>query len=73
MSLSVSFFKKIYLGALGLTYLGIQDPHCVLQDLSLQHTDSEVVTLGLSCSLACGFLVPRPGIKPASLHCKADY
>ena len=33
---------------------------------------SGVVAHGLGCPEACGILVPWPGIKPASLHCKVD-
>ena len=33
---------------------------------------SLVVAQGLSCIMACGFLAPRPGIKPVPLHWKAD-
>ena len=32
----------------------------------LQSTGSVVVARGLSCSAACGILVPRPGIEPVS-------
>ena len=37
-----------------------------------------VVALGVeahghSCPAACGILVPQPGVKPVSLHCKADF
>ena len=36
-------------------------------DLSLRHTAGSVVEMrGLSCSIACGVLVPWPGIKPMS-------
>ena len=34
--------------------------------LSLQCMDSLVVAHGLSCSVACGILVPGPGVEPAS-------
>ena len=33
---------------------------------ALEHTGSPDVVRGLSCSTACGILVSRPGIKPAS-------
>ena len=39
---------------------------CVMQDLSFQHTDLVVTVHVLSCSIACGILVPQPGIKPSS-------
>ena len=32
----------------------------------LRHAGSFVVVCGLSCSVACGILVPQPGITPAS-------
>ena len=51
--------KKIYLFA-GL------GPSCSTWDLSLQLTDSLVMTQWLSFSLAYGILVPRPGIKAVS-------
>ena len=69
----VLFLKKylfVYLVASGL--------HCVVWVLSLRCMDSLVVAHvhqswgsvvrahGLSCSAACGILVPRPGIKPTS-------
>ena len=31
-----------------------------------EHVGSVVVVCGLSCPVACGILVPQPGIKPAS-------
>ena len=36
------------------------------QALSLRHVSSTVVARGLSYPLACGILVPRPGMEPAS-------
>ena len=38
----------------------------IMQDFSWQHRDSLVVVHGLSCSTACGILVPQPGIEPVS-------
>ena len=32
--------------------------HCVMRSLPLQHAASSVVARGLSCSMACGILVP---------------
>ena len=32
----------------------------------IEHTDSLVIALRLSCSLGCGILVPQPGIEPMS-------
>ena len=50
--------------------IGLRDLHRIMQDLSLQHTDtpSERVSTvvgehGLGCSAACWVLVPRPGIE----------
>ena len=37
-----------------------------MQGLSLQHMDSLVLACGLTGSMACGILVPRPGIEPVS-------
>ena len=34
---------------------------------------SGVVECVLSCSVACGILVPRRGMEPASPACKADF
>ena len=56
----------MYLAASGLS-CSIQDPCCVTRDLSLHCADTLVVARGLSCSMACGILVPQPGVKPASL------
>ena len=36
------------------------------------HKGSVVVVHGLSCSMACGILVPRPGINPWPLHWQTD-
>ena len=43
------FLIFIYLAALGLSW-GTQGLRCVMQDLSLQHTDSVILAHGLSCS-----------------------
>ena len=40
--------------------------HTSIVDHGLQGEGSVTAALGLSCSSACGILVPRPGIKPAS-------
>jgi len=68
----LSVYLLIYLAAQGLS-CGTWDLRCVLWDLSLWCMSSRapcsVVAAGeLSCSVACGILVPqwRP------LHCKAD-
>ena len=39
---------------------------CGTWALQLRHTGSVVVARGLSCPAACKFLVPLPGIEPAS-------
>ena len=39
---------------------------CIMQDPSLWCTDSLVMACRLSGSIACGILVPQPGIEPAS-------
>ena len=46
----ISFKTFIRLAAWGLS--------CIMQDLSLWHTDSLVGVHGLSCSMARGILVP---------------
>ena len=60
--LSFSKKKSIYVFLIWL--------HLVLDvacgNLSLQHMNSPVVVRGLSCSAACGILVPGPGIEPMS-------
>lgn len=38
-----------------------------------EHTRASVLAAcGLSCSVTCGILVPKPGIKRQPLHCKVD-
>ena len=67
-------------------YLATSDLSCGMWDLSLQHTDSlvgvyrlqsswtlVVVMHGLSCSVACGILVPQPEIKPSSPALKGKF
>ena len=57
--------KNIYLflAVLGLS-CGMQDLCFSMWDLSFQaHLGSVVVAWGLSCSPACGILVPQPGIE----------
>ena len=51
-------FLFLFLAALGLS--------CHTWDLSLWSVGSVAVACRLSCSEACGILVPRPGIEPAS-------
>ena len=54
----------VCLAALGLS--------CSLQDVLLRHTDSLVLACWLSCSVACGILVPEQGWNLCLLHCKAE-
>ena len=56
-------FFLIFIYLLFLAVLGLS---CGTQDLQLWHAGSVVVALGLSCPVACGILVPRPGIEPTS-------
>ena len=46
--------------------------HCSAQTFWLWHMGSVVALCGLSYSTACRVLVPKPGLKPCALHCKAD-
>ena len=46
---------------------------CGMQALSLRRTSSVVVARRLSCPVACGILVPRPGIEPASLALEGGF
>ena len=50
------FLVFIYLASSGLS--------CSMQDLSLGCSDSSVVMSRLSCSGACGIIVPQVGVKP---------
>ena len=56
---------NIYLTMLSLSFC-TQDFHCIMRDLLLLWTDSQVVALGLSCSATHGILVPRQVCEPAS-------
>ena len=47
-------------------YLAASDLSCIICDLSLQCAGSVVVACWLSCSKACGILVPGSRIKPMS-------
>ena len=55
-----------------LSSCGVRAPGCVgsvvcdMWALLLRRMSSVVVPRGLSCPTACGILVPRPGIEPAS-------
>ena len=53
-------------------HLSESDLSCIMRDLLLQHMESLVATCRLSCSVACGILVPQLVSKPVSWHCKAD-
>ena len=64
---SVRFLKNSYL----FIYLTLSGLSFSMQDLSLQCPDSVVAARRLSCSAACGILVPRPGTEPASLALQA--
>ena len=75
----LGFFKYLFLAELNLSY-STQALHCDTRAslelwytgfracglFGLQHTDSLGEALGLSCSVACGILVTRPGIEPMS-------
>ena len=56
----------LLMAALGLS-CSSQGLHCSIWDPLLWHKGfSLVVALGLSCPVACGILVPQPGIEPVS-------
>ena len=60
VSLFLNFFFKhlfLYLSVLGLSR-GTQDLPCVMRAHSLHLEASVVVARGLSCSAACGILIP---------------
>ena len=40
---------------------------------ALERMGSVVAACGLSCPVACGILVPRPGIKPVSLALEGGF
>ena len=46
--------------------------HCSAQTFWLWHMGSVVALYGLSYCTVCRVLVPKPGLKPCPLHCKAD-
>ena len=66
-------------------YLAVSGLSCIIRDLSMWHTDSSpvhglqsawasvVAAFRLSCFAACGILVLRPGIKPASLALQGGF
>ena len=57
---SPRFLQKLFI------YLAASGLGCIMWYLSLEGTDFLVVVPGLSCSAACGILVPRSGIEPMS-------
>ena len=57
----------MHLAASGLS-CGTRDLCYIMWDLSLQCMDSLVGTHRLSCSTACGILVPGPGMEPVLLQ-----
>ena len=61
------FFKKrfAYLVASSLS-CSTQGLRCLLGNLSLQHMNTSWALWLSSCAVACGNLVPRPGIEPKS-------
>ena len=59
------FVLFFYLAVLVLT-CGTWELCCGMQDILLRHTGFSLVVCGLSCPVACGALVPQPGIEPAS-------
>ena len=65
------FLKTIYLAVSGLG-CGARDLCCIEWDLSLQRINSLVVVREISCSTACGILVPRPWIEPMSPALKVN-
>ena len=63
------FFLNIYLFiclAVSGLICGMRDLCWVMQTLQLWHKRSVVEVHGLSCSVACGILVPHPEVKPIS-------
>ena len=51
------WLRRVLVAARGLSSCGAR---------ALEHAGSVVVVCGPSCAAACGILVPRPRIKPAS-------
>ena len=62
----INKIKKMVLLLFFVYYLAAVSLSCGMSDLSLWHTGYLVVAGGLSCSVACEILVPRPGIKHMS-------
>ena len=69
--LFLNIYLSIYLAACDLSW-SMQGLPCIMQDLFAVHRlwlwymGSVAAVCGLSCSAACGSLVPWPGIEPAS-------
>ena len=51
----------------------MQDLCCITWGLSLWPVDSLVVVCRFSCSMACGSLVPQPGIEPISPTLQGEF
>ena len=74
----------VYLATLSLS-CGMWDVHCVMRDLLMwcvdsgcgtqapEHVGSVAAMLELSCSKACGILVPQPGMKPTSPALQGEF
>ena len=58
----IYLFKNFFI-CLPWVGCSMQDFHCFMWDLLFQLTDS-LVAHGLTCSMSCGILVPRPGMEP---------
>ena len=71
-SLRHAGFSVVVARRFSLSSCGTQAPErvdsivCGTWALSLRRASSVVVAHALSCPVACGILVPRPGIKPTS-------
>ena len=58
--------------AAGTIFIGVQGLLSSCGMWASEYVGSMAVGHGLSCSAACRFLVPQPGVKPTPLHWKAD-
>ena len=71
-------FSLVVVCEFSLSSCGVWAPECMgsvvcnTRTLWLRCVSSVVAACRLSCPMACGILVPRPGIEPASLHWKVD-
>ena len=52
---------------------GTWDLCCILLNLLFWHLGSVVAALRLSCPMACGILVPRPGVTPTSPALQGEF